>query len=158
MPSYTYTPTNYFVSSLLSEDKKKEESNKDCPETKKGESFLDFGYMYSIELRRNEIKKRLLEFFEFEDDKDMLDFLASNNDVLQALPQLAKYILTHLNNVKKLSVYLLNENISWETLFINIYSNASWEETDKISREIFNVLFETRPSVFDKMNFNFCQV
>jgi hypothetical protein len=88
----------------------------------------------------------------------MLDYLASNNDVFLALPQLARFILTRLNSVNKLSVYLLNENKTWKTLFINIYSDASWEETDSISGELFNILFESRLSVFEKVNFNFCRL
>jgi len=158
MSYYSYTPDHYFVSSLLSESKKKEESKEDCVEVTKVESFLELGNLYSIELRNNEIKKKLSEFFEFEDDNAMLDYLASNNDVFLALPQLARFILTRLNSVNKLSVYLLNENKTWKTLFINIYSNASWEETDSISGELFNILFESRPSVFEKVNFNFCQL
>jgi hypothetical protein len=157
MSNYNYTSANYFVSSLLSQEKIKE-SKEDCPKNVEEERFLDFGYMLSIELRRNEIKKKLSEFFEFDDDKSMFDFLASNNDVLQALPHLAKFILTQVSNVTKLQVYLLNENSTWKTLFINIFSNASWEETNRISESIFNALFESRPTVFNKINFNFCQI
>jgi len=158
MSNYNYTPANYFISSVLSQEKKKEESKENSTENLEGKPFLDSGYLLSIELKRNEIKKKLSEFFEFDDDKFMFDFLASNNDVLQALPHLARYILIHVSNVTKLSVYLLNESTTWKTFFINIYSNASWEETNRISENIFNALFESHQTVFDKINFNFCQV
>jgi hypothetical protein len=157
MPNYIYTPDNYFVSSILSEDKKKTESREDCQEVEKEKTTLDFGFLYSIELSRNEIKKKLLEYFEFDEDNVMFDFLESNNDVLQVLPHLARFILTHVSGVKKLTVSLLNESASWKTLFINIYSNASWEETNKISEEIFTFLDESRPTVFNKINFTFYQ-
>jgi hypothetical protein len=156
MSQYNYTPANYFVSSLLSEEMKQEDIKEKLPEIAKMDNVLEYGYLYSIELRRNEIKRKLSEFFVFDDDKTMLEFLAANNDVLQALPHLAKFIITHLNDVNKLSISLLNENPTWKTLFVNIFSNANWAETNKLSTELFNILFES-PSVFDKVNINFCQ-
>lgn len=156
MSGYNFTPANYFVSSMLSDEKKKEDFKEYSPEVIKMDSVLDYGYMYSIELRRNEIKKKLSEFFVYEDDKAMIDFLSTNNDVLQVLPHLARYIMTHLEEVSKLSVSLLDENPSWKTLFVNIFSNATWSETNILSGQLFNILFES-PSVFEKVNFNFCQ-
>jgi hypothetical protein len=156
MNSY-FTSSDYIVSSLITEGKEQKKNKEISIEMPQEVAYINTGYQYSIELKRNDIRKKLSEYFEFQDDMDMLDFIASNNDVMQILPYLAKHIITSLSNINKLSIYLLNESKSWKTLFINIYTDASWEETNKFSENLLNSLSEFNPSVFEKVNFNFYQ-
>lgn len=145
----------YFVPSVLKYEKAtKCTSDSDVVV---GAKYLDLAYLQSIEIRRAQIKKYLAEFFEFENDYDLIDYLAANDEVLQILPHIANYILASLK-VDRLTISLLNEDRSWKTLFINVYTKASWEESDRISENIFKVLMDTQPTVFEKVNFNFCQI
>jgi len=157
MYNCTYNTTSYILSTLPSEEDRKKESKKKSTEPREKDTLIDLGHIYSIELRRNEIKMKLAEYFEPEEDNDVLDFLATNNDVLQTLPFIAKYIWTHTNSVSKLVINLLNESETWKTLFITVYSKSTWEETNSMFEDIFYFLYESRPTVFEKVNFSFCK-
>jgi hypothetical protein len=121
-------------------------------------TLFDYGYLYSIELKRNEVKRQLEPYFECEGHNEELDFLSSNSDLLKLLPNLGKYLINRINKGDKMSLELLKEDDSWITLFININTTLSWESANKIFEDFFDNLFELFPILAKKLNINFIPV
>jgi hypothetical protein len=121
-------------------------------------TLFDYGYLYSIELKRNEVKNQLAPYFECEGCTEELDFLSSNNDLLRILPTLGKYLSARINKGDKLSLELLNMDNNWMTLFINISTTLSWEATNNIFEDFFDNLFDLFPILAKKLNINFIPV
>jgi hypothetical protein len=117
-------------------------------------TIFDYGYIYSIELKRNEIKKQLQPYFECMGTNDELDFLAENTEILAILPGIGRHILLTLPDVQKLTLELLNEDRDWQTLFINIYSPLSWEDLNSFGDKFLLRLFELYPTISNKININ----
>ncbi len=117
-------------------------------------TIFDYGFIYSIELKRNEIKKLLQPYFECVGTNDELDFLAENTEVLALLPGIGRHILSNLPEVQKLTLELLNEDRDWQTLFINIYSPLNWENLNSFGDKFLLRLIELYPKISNKININ----
>lgn len=144
---------HYFLSSYLQNYEVEKEGQNIYIDTEEKNVF-DFGYLYSIVLRRNEIAKELSGCFKFETIDEELDFLSANINILQLLPNIAHYIKNIFDSNAELSLELMSEDEDWQTLFINIKTNKGWQETDKFTNEFLDHLYELFPDVADKLNIN----
>jgi hypothetical protein len=127
----------------------------DLPSPSTGYALFEYGYIYSIELKRNEVKKQLSAYFDCDGLTEELDFLASNTDLLQILPGIGSFLFKKLENGDKMSLELLNEDKDWQTLFINVHTTLTWEETNAIFEKILDNLFELYPTLATRLNINF---
>jgi|ERR1035437_2823019 hypothetical protein len=118
------------------------------------ESIWALEYSHSIELKRNKIINDLSDFFEFGSKYDELLFLESNSDVVEILPFIASYIKNNFDKNARLALELMNENVDWQTLFINIHSNLDWKEYNKFIDLFLEVLFNLYPNIAQKLNVN----
>jgi hypothetical protein len=118
------------------------------------ETIDAIGYLHSIELRRIKIKNELSEYFEFENESFELEFLDNNSEFINVLPSIANYIKSNFDDNAKLSLELLNENVDWQTLFINIHSCADWEKSNKFVDAFLENLYELYPNIAEKINLN----
>ena len=143
----------YFLSSYLQNYEVEKERQNIYIETGEKNVF-DFGYLYSIVLRRNEIAKELGGCFKFETIDEELDFLSANINILQLLPNITQYIKNIFDSNAELSLELMSEDEDWQTLFINIKTKKDWKETDKFTNEFLDHLYELFPDVAEKLNIN----
>lgn len=118
------------------------------------ENVLEFGYLYSVVLKRAEVSKVLSSCFTFENSTDVIDFLAINMDVLQLLPNIVDYIKRKFDSDAILSLELMSEDSDWQTLFINIQSKVSWKKADRFINKFLDKLFENYPQIAEKLNIN----
>lgn len=110
--------------------------------------------LHSIELRKNKIRNDLNTYFEFAKQSDEIDFLEENPIIISILPSIAKYIQDNFENKAKLELDLFVENTDWKTLFINIYTNLSWEKVDSFIDKFLDNLYELYPEIAQKLNLN----
>jgi hypothetical protein len=115
-------------------------------------SYLSQCLDTSVELKRNKMKDVLQNYYEFKSSDNELDFIESNSPLLEILPNIGKYLKSRFDPNTKLELDLLVENPSWQTLFINIYTNTGWEKSNQIIDSLFESLFEMNPLTASKLN------
>jgi hypothetical protein len=117
------------------------------------ENVLDFGYLYSLELKKEKIKYELEDYFSFETMEKELDFLCSNNDLVDILPYIAEYIKKQFDSKANFALELMDESDNWKTLFINVYSSLDWETSNDFLNRFYDML-ATYPELEEKLNIN----
>ncbi|MDP3643060.1 MAG: hypothetical protein Q8S54_07705 [Bacteroidota bacterium] len=153
---YNNTSTSYekyYVSSSIT---KEETFPVDEPQMELSleENIFNYGYLYSIELKRTKIKKELIKYFDFETHFQELDFLSANNKIFLVLPSIGKFIKESFDRNSILVLELLSENENWNTLFINIHTKIDWDTSNKFLDYILDSLYELFPEIATTLNVN----
>ncbi len=117
-------------------------------------SVLDEGYLLSIELKREKAKKELEHSFHFTTINKEVDFISSDQDLHNLLPSIGEFFLKEVSNNSKLTLELMEEENNWRTLFINvpIDRQSDWKSINKIVDSFYDTMFDTYPSVMEKLN------
>ncbi|MGV9141956.1 MAG: hypothetical protein ACOC1X_03365, partial [Promethearchaeota archaeon] len=117
------------------------------------ENILDYGYLYSLELKKEKIKYELSDYFSFGTMEKELDFLCSNIDLAAILPYIAGYIKKQFDSNANFALELMDESDDWKTLFINVYSNLDWKTSNDFLNRFYDLL-ATYPELEEKLNIN----
>lgn len=117
-------------------------------------SVFNAGYIFSIELKREKIRKDLEHLFDFASQTKEVDFISSNYDMYELLPSIGEFFQKELSCGSQLSLELLEEENNWKTLFINIPINedSDWSIINKIIDSFYDNMFALYPTVMDKLN------
>lgn len=149
------TSVDYYKTSTLQEDEEVSRARDEVKKVETANNVFDYGYLYSIVLKRESIMNGLTDFFEIDQSAvEELDFLAANLDILELLPSIGLHIHNRLDSNAKLSLELLSEGSDWQTLFININTKCDWEASDAFVNRIYEILFEEFTQIADKLNVN----
>jgi hypothetical protein len=120
-------------------------------------SVLEAGHILSIELNRQKIRNELEGLFLFKTKNKEIDFLAENQNLRMLLPSIGIFFKNHIGGELSLILELMEEDLNWRTLFINISinSNFEWQTTNKIIDDFFDNMFDMFPNVAEKLNIDF---
>ncbi|MEQ8238391.1 MAG: hypothetical protein RIA69_04220 [Cyclobacteriaceae bacterium] len=136
------------IEPLFSEREKEESFN--------GEQILvrDAGYLFSIELRREQLRKEMESIFTFSNDVKELDFVSNNEEIRAILPSIGKFFMKEISSGSILNLELMEEENNWKTLFINIPVNekADWDALNDILDSFYDNMFDFYPTVMEKLN------
>lgn len=117
-------------------------------------SILDSGYLSSIELKREKIRKEYAHLFEFTNRTKEVDFISMNHDLNKILPSIGDFFKKQISSGYMMSLELMEEENHWKTLFINIpiKDNADWSRINHIVDSFYDNMFDLFPSVMEKLN------
>ncbi|WP_436516098.1 hypothetical protein [Ekhidna sp. To15] len=117
-------------------------------------SVLDAGYLSSIELKREKIRKEYATLFKFTDRTREVDFISTNNDLIDILPSIGEFFKKEVSKGSMMSLELMEEENDWKTLFINIRINddADWSGINQIVDSFYDNMFDLFPTVMEKLN------
>jgi hypothetical protein len=107
---------------------------------------------YSIELQRLLVRQRLAEDYVLINDIIEIDYLVRNPDVLGIIHTVKDWIKTKFGSECKAALELQNGGHDWETLFIIVDVNVSWEIGNKFTNGLLKRLFKIQPEVAKKIN------
>ena len=117
-------------------------------------SILDAGYLSSIELKREKIRKEYAQLFKFTDRTREVDFISTNNDLNKILPSIGEFFKKEVSEGSMMSLELMEEENDWKTLFINIpiHDDADWARINRIVDSFYDNMFDLFPTVMEKLN------
>ncbi len=117
-------------------------------------SILDSGYLSSIELKREKIRREYAQLFQFTDRTREVDFISTNNDLNKILPSIGEFFKKEVSKGSMMSLELMEEENDWKTLFINIpiRSGADWSGINEIVDSFYDNMFDLFPTVMEKLN------
>lgn len=117
-------------------------------------SILDAGYISSIELKREKIRKEYAQIFKFTNPTKEVDFIAINNDLSNILPSIGEFFKKEVSKGLMMSLELMEEENSWRTLFINIpiRNDSDWSRLNQIIDSFYDNMFEMFPTIMEKIN------
>ncbi|QGY44125.1 hypothetical protein GM418_10785 [Maribellus comscasis] len=122
----------------------------DSPSLKSKSFLVENGY--SIVLQRIQLKEYLSDLFRFASNYNEIDFLIENALLIEYLPIFHGYFKKNIHNKFLLELELFSEAPNWKTLFINVFSNMEWEESDKLSEDFIDILADLGTELIDKIN------
>jgi hypothetical protein len=117
-------------------------------------SILDAGYLSSIELKREKIRKEYSHLFNFTNHNIEVDFISTNHDLHKILPSIGEFFKKEVSDGSMMSLELMEEENNWKTLFINIpiQEDADWSRINHIVDSFYDNMFDLFPSVMEKLN------
>lgn len=117
-------------------------------------SILDAGYLSSIELKREKIRKEYTHLFDFTNRTKEVDFISTNSDLNGVLPSIGEFFKKEISDGSIMSLELMEEENDWKTLFINISieEDADWSRINHIIDSFYDNMFDLFPTVMEKLN------
>lgn len=117
-------------------------------------SIEDAGFLFSIELRREKLRKELEPLFRFSHSYKELDFISLHEDLKVLLPSIGAFFAKEFTDNSVLNLELMEEENDWKTLFINIPVNekSDWNNMNEIIDSFYDNMFDFYPTVMEKLN------
>lgn len=113
-----------------------------------------FDFIKNSELEKNKIQNNLASYFKLQNEDLLIDFLLDNSIYTSLLPKIATILKQEFEEEIKLELELFSESDDWQTIFINAFSNKSWEESKEFEENLFLELYKLSPDLAKNLNLN----
>ena len=130
------------------------EKEKQEPFNNEHVSVKDTGYLFSIELKREQLRNEMASIFTFLNGVKEIDFISANEDVRIILPKIGEFFKKEISNGSMLNLELMEEENNWKTLFINVLveKESDWEDANNILDSFYDEMFRSHSAVMEKLN------
>jgi hypothetical protein len=109
-------------------------------------------FYLSIELAKNRMKDTLSQHFEFKSPDKEINFLEKNTYLIGVLESLGAFIKNNFKYYTRIELDLIMPKTEWQTLYINVYTNADWETSHEFQLSFINFLYKHYSSFTKLLN------